>query len=138
VSGMRGNQPWSVALTPSADSSASGVGALWARAKIATLMDALRTDGNAPDIRAQVVKVALEHHLVSAYTSLVAVDVTPTHVDGKLRKALVKANLPKGTQVGQIPQTGTSAALQLLVGLLAIGAAALFASAARASRQARA
>jgi len=137
VSGMRGNQPWSVALTPSADSSASGVGALWARAKIATLMDALRADGNASDIRAQVVKVALEHHLVSAYTSLVAVDVTPTNVDGKLRKALVKANLPKGMEVGQIPQTGTSAALQLLVGLLALGAAALFACAAHTARVAR-
>src|SRR5213075_2611017 len=29
VSGLRGNQPWSVALTPDAESSA-GVGALWA------------------------------------------------------------------------------------------------------------
>ncbi|HUP31149.1 MAG TPA: marine proteobacterial sortase target protein, partial [Usitatibacter sp.] len=39
VSGMRGNQPWSVALTPAADANAAGVGALWAREKIASLMD---------------------------------------------------------------------------------------------------
>jgi Ca-activated chloride channel family protein len=32
VSGTSGNQPWSVALTPSSSPSASGVGALWARA----------------------------------------------------------------------------------------------------------
>ena len=30
------------------------------------------------EVKPKVVKVALEHHLVSAYTSLVAVDVTPT------------------------------------------------------------
>jgi hypothetical protein len=38
-SGPRGNQPWSVALTPAAQGDAAGVGALWARSKIASLMD---------------------------------------------------------------------------------------------------
>jgi len=130
VSGMRGNQPWSVTLTPSSDSGANGVGVLWARAKIATLMDALRTGGEPGAIRAQVVKVAIEHHLVSAYTSLVAVDVTPTGPAGGTRTALVKASLPRGTAVGELPQTDTAAMLQLLAGLLALGAAALFAVAA--------
>jgi Ca-activated chloride channel family protein len=132
VSGVRGNQPWSVALTPSAGSDASGVGALWARAKIAALMDALRTGGDASEVRTQVVKVAIEHHLVSTYTSLVAVDVTPTGPAGGTRSALVKASLPQGMAVGEIPQTDTAATLQLLAGLLALGAAAIFAVAARA------
>ena len=136
VTGLRGNQPWSVALTPSSESDAGGVGALWARAKIATLMDALRTGGEPGEIRAQVVKVAIEHHLVSAYTSLVAVDVTPTAPGGSTRSALVKASLPRGTAVGEIPQTDTAATLRLLAGLLALGAAAIFAVAARTRSQA--
>ena len=131
VSGVRGTQPWSVALTPSTGSDASGVGALWARAKIATLMDALRTGGDAGDVRTQVVKVAIEHHLVSAYTSLVAVDVTPTAPTTGLRTAVLKTSLPHGMAVGEIPQTDTAATLQLLAGLLALGAAAMFAVAAR-------
>jgi Ca-activated chloride channel family protein len=136
VSGVRGTQPWSVALTPSADTDASGVGALWARARIATLMDALRTGSDPAQVRTQVVKVAIEHHLVSTYTSLVAVDVTPTGPAGGTRSALVKASLPHGMAVGEIPQTDTAATLQLLAGLLALGAAAIFAVA--ANRRAKA
>lgn len=134
VSGLRGTQPWSVALAPSADSAANGVGALWARAKIATLMDGLRTGGDPTVVRANVVKVAIEHHLVSAYTSLVAVDVTPANPDGALRTAVLKMNVPRGAEIaGQIPQTDTPATLQFLVALFALGSAAVAAVAARAS-----
>jgi Ca-activated chloride channel family protein len=127
VSGMRGNQPWSVALTPSPGNDAAGVGALWARSKIAELMDALTRGADVNDIRPKVVQVALEHHLVSAYTSLVAVDVTPTAPAGGTAKvALVKASLPQGWS-GSIPQTDTSATLQFLLGLLALASAAIVA-----------
>ena len=128
VSGMRGTEPWSVALTPSPASGASGVGALWARAKIAALMDAMRRGADGTALRAQVVDVALTHHLVSSYTSLVAVDVTPT-APGSAKTALVKASLPRGFggPGAAIPQTDTSATLQLLLGLLALGAATLVA-----------
>jgi Ca-activated chloride channel family protein len=126
VSGTSGNQPWSVALTPSSSPSASGVGALWARSKIAALMDAMRRGGDTSALRAQVVQVALEHHLVSAFTSLVAVDVTPTAA-GVAKTAMVKTALPRGYEAGSIPQTDTPATLQLLLGLLALGAAAIVA-----------
>jgi len=123
VSGVRGNQPWSVTLTPSSDSGASGVGVLWARSKIASLMDQLRTGADEKDIRPAVLKVALEHHLVSAYTSLVAVDVTPTAPNGNPRVAVVKSTMPNGS-AGSLPQTATPAALQFLLGLLALASAA--------------
>jgi len=135
VSGTRGNQPWSVALTPSAtwlrstvdgnkqSEEATGVGALWARAKIASLMDELTRGADAAAIRPQVIKVASDHHLVSPYTSLVAVDVTPT-ATGEARMAMVKASLPRG-YVASLPQTDTPAMLQLMMGLLALGAAAI-------------
>ena len=126
VSGMRGNQPWSVALTPSPANDATGVGALWARAKIAALMDEITRGADVEAIRPQVVQVALEHHLVSAYTSLVAVDATPTADPALTKTALVKASLPH-EWTGNIPQTDTPAALQLLLGLLALATAGIVA-----------
>src|SRR5688572_5203589 len=126
VSGTSGNQPWSVALTPEADRSAAGVGALWARAKIAAHMDEIARGAALEDVRPKVVKVALEHHLVSAYTSLVAVDVTPTGPAGAIATALVKTSMPHGAANGtDLPQTDTAATLQLLLGLLALLAAGM-------------
>jgi Ca-activated chloride channel family protein len=118
VSGTLGNQPWSVALTPEASRSSAGVGALWARFKIASHMDELARGAELSEIRPRVVKVALEHHLVSAYTSLVAVDVTPTAPAKEPRAALVAASMPYGSV--QLPQTATPATLQLLLGALSL------------------
>lgn len=121
VSGVRGNQPWSVALTPSPDSEAASVGALWARFKIASLMDEITRGAHPASVRPRVVKVALEHHLVSAYTSLVAVDVAPTG-PAEAKTAMVAGNLPHGMT---LPQTDTPATLQLLLGLAALLFAAM-------------
>jgi Ca-activated chloride channel family protein len=132
VSGLRGNQPWSVALTPAADSS-PGVGALWARSKIASLMDDLARGAAADDIRPKVVQVAVDHHLVSAYTSLVAIDTTPSNLTGAVRTAMVPSTLPAGMT---LPQTDTPALLQFIMGLAALTMAALVAIMGRAPRRA--
>ena len=137
VSGTRGNQPWSVALTPEADRSAAGVGALWARAKIAAHMDELARGAPVDEIRPKVVKVALEHHLVSAYTSMVAVDITATAPAGETKSALVRASLPHGYEDGTLPQTDTAATLQLLLGLLALLGAGMTAVVGRRAELAR-
>lgn len=126
VSGTLGNQPWSVALTPAASSEPAGVGALWARRKIASLMDDLRLGADEAAIRPAVLKVALEHRLVSRYTSLVAVDVTPTSPTGDPRVAMVKATAPAGAP-GELPQTDAETTLHLVLGLLALLAAAFVA-----------
>ena len=126
ISGKRGTEPWSVALTPSA--AQAGVGALWAWAKISSLMDAQARGADPAIVRPAVVEVALQHHLVSAYTSLVAVDVTPTG-PAFTKTAMVRSSLPRGygEVAGALPQTDTEATLELLMGLLALGAAALVA-----------
>ncbi len=113
VSGVRGNEPWSVALTPSPDVDSAGVGALWARARIASLMDEVTRGVDPAVIRPQVVKIALAHHLVSAYTSLVAADV--------VQATLSRASL-------DLPQTATPAALQFVLGLLALTSAGILAA----------
>lgn len=124
VSGLRGNQPWSVALTPAASSQPAGVGALWARAKIASLMDELRLGADEAVIRPAVLKVAMEHRLVSRYTSLVAVDVTPTSPTGDPRVAMVRTSAPNAGP-GELPQTDAETTLHLLLGLIALVAAGL-------------
>ena len=79
----------------------SGLHVLWARRRIESLSDSIRearhTAKPQDKLREQVVHLALEHHLVSAYTSLVAVDLTPVRpADAPLRHADVPANLPAG------------------------------------------
>jgi Ca-activated chloride channel family protein len=125
VSGTRGNQPWSAALTPAGPDSA-GVGALWARARIAQLTDEMTRGGNAEELRKALVQVALDHHLVSAYTSLVAVDVTPSN-NGTVKTALVKASAPRNWD-SSLPQTDTASTLHLLLGLLALASAGIVAA----------
>jgi len=74
-----------------------------------------------------VLDVALTHHLVSKYTSLVAVDVTPTRPAGiDTLKSLVPGNVPDGlTGFDQLPRTATPAALSLVMGALLLLAAAV-------------
>ena len=72
-------------------------------------------------IRSELVSTALQHHLVSKYTSLVAVDVTPARQRTDLLKQhAMQTNLPRGwsyDHVFGIPQTATDAQLRLLTGL---------------------
>jgi Ca-activated chloride channel family protein len=81
-------------------------------------------------VRAAVVEVALAHHLVSKYTSLVAVDVTPTLPEGAATaSSAMPVNLPDGMSYDAIfgggPQTATPAAIELLVAFGALLAAAV-------------
>ena len=83
-------------------------------------MDAGRQGAPEPDIRNAVLDIALTHHLVSKYTSLVAVDVTPTRPAGTdVVKNAVPGNVPEGlTGFNQLPRTATPAALSIVIGLL--------------------
>ncbi len=90
-------------------------------------MDELRLGADEAVIRPAVVKVALEHHLVSRYTSLVAVDVTPTAPAGDKKTALVKADSPRAAIAGELPQTDAESTLQIVLGLLALATAGMVA-----------
>ena len=107
-----------------------GVAALWARARIANLLDKQRRGANADEIRDAVVQTALLHHLVSKYTSLVAVDKTPARPAGDpLSSEQVPNLMPYGqssTAIFGFPATATGAPALRLTGLLLIAAALLF------------
>ncbi len=124
ATGVRANAPWQVSVPLKIAKENSGINRLWARRKIAALMDEKTRGASEASIRSRVVDVALAHHLVSKYTSLVAVDVTPTRpVDEKLKKAAVPTNLPAGWKyekvVGNLPKGATAGEMHLLIGLLA-------------------
>lgn len=125
VFGRIGGEPWQQSLRLGTDARGAGIGALWARRKIEALMDTLSEGAGEEKVRPEVVAVALQHHLVSKYTSLVAVDVTPTTPQGTDTPThKIPANLPNGWKYdkvfGTLPQTATPGPLYLLLGLALI------------------
>ena len=124
ISGRRAGVPWSARLPLSAVAHEPGIGVLWARSKIEALTDALKDGAAETEIRKAVVDVALAHHLVSKYTSLVAVDVTPTAPPGTVAtKSALPTNLPEGGSFEAVfggAQTATPAERNLLLGLAAL------------------
>lgn len=128
--GRRGQEPWEARLPLTADAVEPGVGVVWARGKIEALIDRIGEGSPESEIRPEVVEVALAHHLVSRYTSLVAVDVTPTvPADAVTGTTALPTRLPEGTSYeaifGGAAQTATPATLQLVAGLGALFAAML-------------
>jgi Ca-activated chloride channel family protein len=136
VSGRREGSTWGTLLPKSSAASERGLGVLWARARIDALMDAGRRGAPEEDIRAAVIDVALAHHLVSKFTSLVAVDVTPTKAAGTPAfKTAVPGNVPEGlTGFDQLPRTATPAPLMMLAGAVGMLLAAGLACFVRPSR----
>ncbi len=125
ASGVRANESWETRTALSVGAARAGVNRLWARRKIASIMDQRARGVPEDEVRPQVVELALTHHLVSKYTSLVAVDVTPTRpIDEKMRTGAVPTNLPAGWKYekvfGTLPKGGTASRLYLLTALLSI------------------
>jgi len=131
ITGQRGSQPWSARLPLHGNTPQQGVGVLWARSRIASLMNQLHGGASKEEIRNAVIETALEHHLVSKYTSLVAVDITPSRSEeSMLKKTAVPTNLPHGWDrnkvFGAMPKTATSAQLHLLIGFIVLFMLGLF------------
>jgi Ca-activated chloride channel family protein len=128
---MRGNSAlgtWDAELPIGISEPRSGVAALWARARIEDLMDRQRRGASSPDeTRKAVTRTALSHHLVSKYTSLVAIDKTPVRpANAGLNSELVPNLLPYGQSQSAIfgfPATATSAALYRSTGVALVSIA---------------
>jgi len=129
ITGSAPGGTWSAELGLGGRAPAPGVGALWARARIAELLDAGRRGADPGTTRAAIVETALAHHLVSKHTSLVAVDKTPARPAGDPLAAERLANRfahgQVATAITGFPATATNAAALGRAGLLAIAAALL-------------
>jgi len=124
VRGRSGSTAWTREVPIHAAREGAGLSTLWARRKIAALLDQRSADGSDEAVRKAVIEVALAHHLVSRYTSLVAVDVTPVRpADKDLNTHAMKTNLPHVQYYEHIfglPQTATSGQVNILVGLFCL------------------
>ncbi|MEM7430604.1 MAG: marine proteobacterial sortase target protein [Pseudomonadota bacterium] len=126
VSGNSVMGGWSADI-PLADGTESpGVGALWARARIGHLMDTLRRGADATAVRASVVETAIAHHLVSRFTSLVAVDKTPERSAAEALRAEQVANLAPRGHTASFPATATASQRHLMAGILLLLSAWFF------------
>jgi Ca-activated chloride channel family protein len=98
IKGRIGDQPWTITLPLSAAAEGKGLSKVWARRKIGDAEVARTMRQMTPEeADGAVLKLALEHQLVTRLTSLVAVDKTPRRPDGEpLRLAELPINLPAG------------------------------------------
>jgi Ca-activated chloride channel family protein len=130
---IRGHSPsgsWGTELGLAGQAQNAGVAAIWARARIENLLYQERRGGDAAATRAAIIETALTHHLVSQYTSLVAVDKTPVRPEATgLDQEQVPNLLPYGqsmraifgfapTATGWRAQVATGTVLLLLACLL--------------------
>lgn len=132
ISGTADGFEWSFNLPKVANGENSGIAKLWARQKIESLENEKSHDYNNQELyQTEILKTALDFHLVSNYTSLVAVDKTPANVSEKLKQLQLKNRNPAGWQAPQAkahgyPQGGTESDLMILLGLLSLIIAASY------------
>jgi Ca-activated chloride channel family protein len=129
ISGDSAAGAWTRELPLGSVEDSPGIGALWARAKIAALHDEKRRGADAALTRKAIIDTAISHHLVSKFTSLVAVDKTPARSPGDpLAREQVPNLLPHGQSMNAIfgfPATATNAVVLQRRGLALLFAAVL-------------
>ena len=119
---LAGRTPWQVNLDTSEFADRPGIAVLWARKKIRMLMDSLAAGADPEQVKQEIIKLALQNHLVSRYTSLVAVEQKISR-PGKspLQQNRLKTNLPAGWQYDKVfagsAATATPSTLFLFAGL---------------------
>lgn len=79
LSGFADKSTWSQSFNLNKDGQSTGIAKLWARNQIADLTDdyMLGASSDGQWLQEQITQIALQYHLVSEFTSLVAVDKTP-------------------------------------------------------------
>lgn len=123
VHGALADRAWQAPVRLSGGNDAQGLHRLWAQERIADLEDQLARGGDEATLRPAITRTALAAHLVSRYTSLVAVDLTPARsAQDALKHARIPNVMPAGTHFAQ---TATPAGLEALLALALLMLAAL-------------
>jgi Ca-activated chloride channel family protein len=115
----------------------SGLSKLWARERIADLSRRRQSGGDPVQLRTAILDLALEHHLVSEFTSLVAVDdvaVRPPGSGGHVEQAPTSAPTGSYWATTGFAKTATAADLWFDCGLACLALGALLFRAMRRER----
>jgi Ca-activated chloride channel homolog len=100
--GAMEGRPWkqTVHVSFGAEKGSEAISTLWAREKIEDLQGrdwlGAQTGTPNPEITKQIIQVALEHRLMSQYTSFVAVEQRVVNLGGKQRTVDVPVEMPEG------------------------------------------
>ncbi len=132
LSGLRAGKTWQVIVDTTHFANRPGIATLWARKKIRSEMESLHLGADKKQVRTTVLSTALAHHLVSQYTSLVAVEQKVSRpMDKKLAGTRLKTNLPKGWQYDKVfggqAQTATPSDIWIILGCVLLGCALVLA-----------
>ncbi len=97
VIGKRAGQPVEISVAiPPASAHIPAIERLWARARIEALFDQLRAKPNEIEsVRSQIISIALEHLIATAFTSFVAIDSEITKQTAE-RDVEISTPLPEG------------------------------------------
>ena len=110
LTGRIGDTPWRRTIPLSEATAGKGISKVWARAKIGEA-ETRRVTGRLPADKADaaILKLALDHRLMTRLTSLVAVDATPRRpLDRPLAAVDLPLNLPAGWDFASVfGETGT-------------------------------
>lgn len=97
LTGSDYGRAWTRNLNLQSGAQQSGISQLWARAKIEELTAQRDRGGEFERLKSEITALALHHHLLSEYTSLVAVDPTVVREDGTpLNSEIIPQTLPHG------------------------------------------
>ena len=102
------------------DQQHEGIATLWARDKVAALLDQKVTGRDPKLVREDVLKVALTHKIMSPYTSFVAVEkkISRPQYQQSVKKSVPNL-MPKGSTMSvPYPRTATDGPYKLVMGLL--------------------
>jgi Ca-activated chloride channel family protein len=138
ISGQVAKSRWSSSLMLAGGQNRTGIAKFWARKKIAALMEQ-KQDDEFESVKKIITNTALEHHLVSKFTSLIAVDLSPVRPSNeKLNSHPVPGHLPLNWQYDKVfgrkfsvfghkfPDTATDARLDFIMGILLMLFASFF------------
>lgn len=107
----------------------AGISKLWARERIGSLTRQRNFGGDAAQIGESIVELALQHHLVSEFTSLIAVDDTPARPPGATEHSeQAPTSAPAGSYWAKttgFAKTATAGPLTLLLGVGFLGVAVM-------------
>jgi Ca-activated chloride channel family protein len=123
VKGRYGNKDITFSVPLQTAENIQGLGTHWGRQRIEEWMDRAVLGTPESVVRREIIELALKHHLVSKYTSLVAVDVTPVRkADEDMLQVKRLSNRPQGLRIAAA-QTATPMQLLIFSGLLLLLAA---------------
>ena len=114
---------WQQSLNLEQAANGKGLHRHWAKQKIDSLMDSWLTGQIDDDARQHVIRLGLEHQLMTKYTSFLAQDKTPSRpTQEALETDSVPTLLPAGSQGTMLryPQTATMSPLLIAIGLIGL------------------